>query len=89
MSNNSKQTKQQKQPKVVLFTSPSCHWCTTAKKYLKQHNIKFNTIDITKDAQAEFDCHRHGCRGVPVVLIGTKWICGFDQSKISKLLKIK
>ena len=78
-----------KQPKVVLFTSPTCHWCTVAKKHFKKNNIKFKAIDITKDHQAAFDCQRHGCRGVPVVLIGTKWICGFDQSKIDKLLKIK
>ena len=43
-------------------------------------------IDITKDAKAAKDCERHGCRGVPVVMIGSKWICGFDQKSIDKML---
>lgn len=75
-----------KQKRVVLFTSPGCSWCTKAKNYFKQKGIKFKQIDITKDTQAAKDCERHGCRGVPVVLIGSKWICGFDQNSIEKSL---
>lgn len=73
--------------RVVLFTTPSCKWCTVAKKYFKQNDIKFKTIDINKDKKAAKDCEDHGCRGVPVVLIGSRWICGFDQNKIEKVLK--
>ncbi len=73
--------------RVVLFTTPSCKWCTVAKKYFKQNDIKFKTIDISKDKKAAKDCEAHGCRGVPVVLIGSRWICGFDQNKIEKVLK--
>jgi len=74
------------QKRVVLFTSPSCKWCTTAKGYMKKSKVRFREIDITKDAKAAKDCERHGCRGVPVVMIGSQWICGFDQKKIDKLL---
>ena len=77
---------EKKQKKVVLFVSPTCKWCVTAKNYFKQNNIKFKQIDITKDAKAAADCERHGCRGVPAVLIGNKWICGFDQKAIEKEL---
>lgn len=78
-----------KQKKVVLFTSPGCSWCTKAKNYFKQHAIRFKTIDISKDIAAQKDCERHGCRGVPVVLVGSRWICGFDQAKIAKELELK
>ncbi len=78
-----------KQKSVVLFTSPSCVWCTRAKNYFRQNGIKFKAIDITKDPRAAKDCEQHGCRGVPVVRIGgSQWICGFDKGKISKLLGI-
>lgn len=77
-----------KQKPVVLFTTPTCKWCTTAKQYLKKNEIKFKTIDITKDAKAAKDCERHGCRGVPVFLIGSRWICGFDQKAIDKALEV-
>jgi glutaredoxin 3 len=78
-----------KQKRVVLFSSPSCKWCSVAKKYFKDQKIKFKEIDITKDAKAAADCERHGCRGVPAVLIGSRWICGFDKPKINKELGIK
>ena len=80
------ETKRQK--RVVLFTSPGCHWCVSAKTYLKSHGIKFKTIDISKDADAAKDCQRHGCKGVPALLIGSRWICGFDKTKINKELGI-
>ena len=77
----------EKQKKVVLFTTPTCKWCSTAKTYLKSNNIKFKTVDISKDTKAAQDCERHGCRGVPVFLIGSRWICGFDQKAVEKALK--
>lgn len=82
------QSKPKKQKKVILFTTPTCKWCTTAKKHLRDNGIKFKTIDITKDQKAAKDCQKHGCRGVPVYLIGTQWICGFDYEKVEKLLDL-
>ncbi len=74
---------------MVLFTSPSCVWCTRAKNYFRQKGIKFKAIDITKDRKAAKDCEKNGCRGVPVILVGgSRWICGFDQAKIEKSLGI-
>lgn len=78
---------EKKEKKVVLFTSPSCSWCTTAKNYFKTKGVKFKEIDITKDEKAAKDCERHGCRGVPVILVGSRWICGFDQKSIEKCLE--
>ncbi|BCD68612.1 glutaredoxin domain-containing protein [Nitratiruptor sp. YY09-18] len=74
------------QKRVVLFTSPGCVWCTRAKQFFRKNNIRFKEIDISKDQKAAQDCVRHGCRGVPVVLVGSRWICGFDQAKIEKEL---
>jgi glutaredoxin len=80
--------KRKRQKRVVLFTSPSCKWCTVAKQHFKKNSIKFKEIDITKDKKAALDCEAHGCRGVPVVLVGSRWICGFDQKKIDRELGI-
>ena len=73
---------------VVLFTGPGCHWCIKAKNYFRTKKVRFKEIDISKDQRAAKDCERHGCRGVPVVLIGSRWICGFNQAAIEKELKI-
>ncbi|HHO41792.1 MAG TPA: glutaredoxin family protein [Epsilonproteobacteria bacterium] len=81
------QAKKKTNKSIVIFTSPSCIWCTRAKNYFNKRGLKYKTIDITKDKNAANDCLRHGCRGVPVILIGgTFWICGFDEKKIENAL---
>ena len=80
---------QKRQKSVVLFSGASCIWCTRAKNYFRQNNIKIKIIDISKDQKAAKDCEAHGCKGVPVVLIGgTQWICGFDKPNIDRALGI-
>jgi glutaredoxin len=79
-------SQKRKNKRIVVFTTPSCKWCKVAKEYFKGHGYRFKSIDITKDKQAAQDCLKHGCRGVPVILIGSRWICGFDQDLIEKTL---
>jgi len=71
---------------VALFTIPNCKWCNEAKLYFKSQKIKFNLVDVSKNKQALKDCKKHGCKGMPVILIGNTWICGFDKKKINKEL---
>jgi glutaredoxin len=75
--------------RVILFTAPGCVWCTKAEQFLKKNGIRYRKIDISKDQKAAKDCERHGCRGIPVVLIGSRWICGFNEPVIKKELEIK
>jgi len=58
------------------------------KTTFRKNRVKFKEIDITRDRKAAKDCENHGCRGVPVVLVGSRWICGFDQKSIDKELGI-
>jgi glutaredoxin 3 len=78
---------EKKQPRVVLFTTPTCTYCRTAKAYLRQRNIKFKDVDVSRDATAARDMtKRSGQQGVPQILIGSKVVVGFDRPKIDKLL---
>lgn len=78
------------QPKVLIFTTPSCGWCKTAMTYFKQNNVKFKAIDVTRDPAAARDMQRmSGQMGVPVIKIGSKVIVGFDRTQIDRLLAIK
>ncbi|WP_419769122.1 MAG: glutaredoxin family protein [Candidatus Marinarcus sp.] len=74
---------------VALFTIPNCKWCSQAAAYFKEKKIKYNQIDVSKNRQALKDCQKNGCKGAPVILIGNRWICGFDKEKIHKELGIK
>ena len=83
-------TKTDRQPTVVVFTTPTCSWCRVVKQHLKKHNIRFKEIDVTKDERAARDMvRRTGQQGVPVTLIQNRPIVGFDKHQINRLLNIK
>jgi len=78
------------QPKVIVFTTPSCSWCRAVKNYFKKHRVRFKEVDVTKDHRAAKDMvRRTGQQGVPVILINNRPIVGFDKPKINRFLNIK
>lgn len=81
---------EKKQPRVIIFTTPSCSYCGTAKAYLRQKKVRFKEVDISKDERAARDVvKRTHQQGVPVLDIGGKVVIGFDRPKINQLLGIK
>ncbi|NIM14492.1 MAG: NrdH-redoxin [Candidatus Aminicenantes bacterium] len=79
-----------RQPTVVVFTTPTCSWCRVVKQHLKKNNIRFKEIDITKDERAARDMvRRTGQQGVPVTLIRNRPVVGFKKEEINRLLDIK
>ena len=78
------------QPKVIVFSTPTCSFCNQAKHYFREKNIRFTDVDVSKDQSAARDMMRRtGQMGVPVILINNKAIVGFDRSKINQMLNIK
>lgn len=83
-----KETK--KQPRVVIFSTPACPWCSRVKSYLRQKGVRFKDIDVSKDRDAAKDMiRRTGQMGVPVLLIGSRPIVGFNKPLIDRLLGLK
>ncbi len=79
-----------KQPKVIVFSTPTCSYCNAAKSYFRQKGVKFKDVDVSRDAAAARDMvRRSGQQGVPVIDIGGKVIVGFDRPKINRLLSLK
>ncbi len=77
-------------PRVVVFSTPSCSWCRSLKQYLKKHKIRFRDIDVSRDQSAAKDMvRRTGQQGVPVILINNRPIVGFNKTEINKYLNIK
>ena len=80
---------QRPQPRVIVFSTPSCSFCNLTKKYFREKGIKFRDVDVSRDQAAARDMvRRSGQSGVPVIDIGGKIIVGFDRPKINKLLGI-
>ncbi len=80
---------QKRQPRVIVFSTPTCPHCRHAKQYLRQKNIQFRDVDVSQDMQAARDMvRRSGQQGVPVIDIDGKIVVGFNRAKIDQLLGI-
>lgn len=78
------------QPKIRIFSTPSCPYCVTLKEFLKDKGFDFEDIDVSQDQKALDEMvERSGQMGVPVVDINGQIIIGFDKEKINQLLNIK
>lgn len=79
-----------KSRRITVYSTPSCPWCTTLKNYLRQHQISFRDVDVSRDMQAAQDLvRRSGQRGVPQTDIDGQIIVGFDKARINQLLGIQ
>ncbi len=79
----------ERQPKVIIFSTPTCSFCTAAKRYFREKNVRFTDVDVSRDESAARDMMRRtGQMGVPVILINNRPIVGFDRPKIDQLLQL-
>ena len=73
--------------RVTVYSTPTCPWCTTLKNYLKEHQISFRDVDVSRDMKAAEDMvRRSGQRGVPQTDINGQMIIGFDKARLNQLL---
>ncbi len=78
------------QPRVIVFSTPSCTYCNAAKRYFREKGIKFRDVDVSRDQAAARDMQRRsGQMGVPVIDIGGKVVVGFDRPKIDRYLGLR
>ena len=76
--------------KVKVYSTMTCPHCYTAKDFLKKNKVKFEEIDVTVDQKkAKEMIEVSGQMGVPVIVIGTEVIVGFDEVRIRKALGLK
>jgi glutaredoxin 3 len=79
----------ERQPKVIIFSTPTCSFCNAAKRYFREKNVRFTDVDVSRDQSAARDMMRRtGQMGVPVILIDNRPIIGFDRPKIDHMLQL-
>lgn len=75
---------------VTVFSTPTCPWCARLKAYLRQHNIAFKDVDVSRDAPAAQQMvNRSGQVGVPQAWINGQVVVGFDRKRVDALLGLK
>lgn len=76
-------------PKVIVYSTVTCPWCFRAKDWLKEHNIKFEDVDVGADtARAQEMIDKSGQMGVPVIEVNGRIIVGFDEEALKEALGI-
>jgi glutaredoxin-like YruB-family protein len=76
-------------PRIIVFSTPNCGYCRQLKGYLREKGFRYRDVDVSKDAKAADDLVRKtGQTGVPVTLINSRPIVGFNKREIDRALKI-
>lgn len=73
---------------VIVYSTPSCPYCSMAKDYLRSKNVPFEDIDVSRNQQAAMEMIRKsGQSGVPVIDFNGEIIIGFDRSRLERLTR--
>lgn len=71
---------------VVIFSTSHCPWCSKAKEYFARKGVQYEERDIERSSAASDEFHKLGGRGVPLIMVGSEKIDGFDQKRLDQLL---
>ncbi|HRY52731.1 MAG TPA: glutaredoxin domain-containing protein [Candidatus Portnoybacteria bacterium] len=75
---------------IKVYSTPTCTYCVTLKKFLTEKGIKFEAVDVSQnEADLQEMVDKSGQMGVPVIDIDGQVIVGFNRNKIVELLNIK
>lgn len=75
--------------KIIIYTTPTCHYCSDVKDFLNEHGFKYEVKDVAKDLGARQEMkEKSGQLGVPVTIIEDKIIVGFDKDSLGVALKL-
>jgi glutaredoxin len=67
---------------VVMFGTATCPWCAKTRELLQRLKVPYreHRIDASPESMALYRTLNAG--GVPVVLVGTRRVYGFDEAKL-------
>lgn len=73
--------------KVIIYSTPTCHFCHAAKEYLDGHNVAYTDHNVAEDAEKRQEMiEMTGQMGVPVIQVGEEVMVGFDEDKLAELV---
>jgi glutaredoxin 3 len=66
--------------RVVIYTTPVCPYCVSAKRLLKKKGVAYVEIDVAGDDEARIRLtERTGLRTVPQIFVGDEHVGGSDD----------
>ena len=76
--------------KVVIYSTPTCHFCHMAKEYFTEKGVAFEDYNVAEDIEKRQEMmERSQQMGVPVIFIGEDMVIGFDKPRIATMLGLE
>jgi len=68
-------------PPIVVYTTPYCSYCVSAKALLRRKGVEFAEINVAgaPDRRAEMVQRANGLSTVPQIFIGADHVGGCDE----------
>ena len=72
---------------VVIYSTPSCHFCHMAKDFFKANKVAYTEYDVASNLPKRKEMiEKSEQMGVPVITIDDKLIIGFNKTELAKAL---
>jgi len=71
---------------VEIYMTSWCPACKSALAYVRQNGIAYTAYDIEKDQDANRRFEGFSGRGVPLIVVGSKTMRGFDPGTLERWL---
>lgn len=72
---------------VTVYSTPTCHYCTLVKDFLRKKAIPFQDYDVSRDvSKADEMVRKSNQMGVPVIDVNGTIIVGYNPTGIEKAL---
>ena len=73
---------------VVIYSTPTCHYCNVAKKYFQENGIEYIEHNVAENPVARTEMVQlTGQLGVPVIKVGEEVVVGFSGPHVRALLE--
>ena len=73
--------------KIVIYSTPTCHFCQSAKEFFKENNVEYTEYNVAEDMKKRQEMiDKSGQMGVPVIFVGEEMFVGLDKDKLSAAL---
>lgn len=71
---------------VVMYSTSWCPYCQKAREFFDRHDIAYTEYDIEKSPQAKRQFDELRGRGVPLIVVGTEKIRGWNPKAVQAAL---
>ncbi len=73
---------------IVVYSGLRCKPCDAVKGFLKENGFSYVEKNVHLDKEARQELYELGFKSIPVTVIGSNRIEGFDREKIAEALSL-